>query len=464
MASLLLRNAAIHGAGAGLADIRVSGEAVTEVGTALDRQPGEECLDCGGGAVLPGLTDHHLHLLAMAAARTSVRCGPPAVTSRAGLTAALTAAVPDEQGWVRGTGYVESVAGDLDASAIDGLRADCPVRIQHRSGALWMLNTAALVAIGAAAPGEPGEPVGPGAGRLWRADDWLRDRLPARPMPSLAAIGRELLGYGITAVTDATPDLAAAAVAAISDAVRDGDLPPRVQLLGVPLGTVVPDTPGLTVGPYKIVLADSGLPTYAELAEAVAAAHGAGRPVAVHCVTREALILLIAVLRDIGSRPGDRIEHAALVPRELIPGLVSLRLRVVTQPGFLPDRGDDFLRDLPAEDHPDLYRCASLLRSGVPVALSSDAPYGPLNPWDDITAATTRRTASGRVAGPAERITYTEALDACLTPPEDPGGRPARIRPGLRTSLLVLHGPLASPPSADRVRAVLAGGRLTMAG
>jgi predicted amidohydrolase YtcJ len=461
MASLLLRNATIHGAGTVAVDIRVSGDVVTEVGTALGPQPDEQCLDCGGGAVLPGLTDHHLHLLAMAAARTSVRCGPPAVTSRASLAAALTAAVPDEQGWIRGTGYIESVAGDLDAATIDGLRADCPIRIQHRSGALWMLNTAALVAIGAVAPDES---AGRGAGRLWRADDWLRDRLPPRTMPSLAVVGRELLGFGITAVTDATPDLAPAAVAAISDAVRDGNLPPRVHLLGVPVGEAVPDTPGLTIGPYKIVLADSGLLTYTELAEVVAAAHGTGRPVAVHCVTREALILLIAVLRDIGTLPGDRIEHAALVPSELITELVSLRLRVVTQPGFLPDRGDDFLRDLPAADHPDLYRCASLLRSGVPLALSSDAPHGPLNPWHDITAATTRRTASGQVAGPAERITYTEALDACLTPPEDPGGQPVRIRPGLRTGLLVLHGPLAGLPDAAPLRAVLTRGRLTMAG
>lgn len=470
MASLLLRNATIQGACPGVVDIRVSGETVAEVGTALGRRPGEECLDCGGGVVLPGLTDHHLHLLAMAAARTSVRCGPPAVTSWTDLAGALAAAVPDEQGWIRGTGYTESVAGDLDATALDRLRADRPAYVQHRSGALWMLNTAALTAIGLSAgvgghashPGIERDHAGRPTGRFWRADDWVRERLPRRPFPDLAPVGRELAGYGITAVTDATPDLAPAVMAAISDAVRDGDLPPRVQLLGVPLGTTIPGTPGLTVGPYKIVLADSGLPAYPELAELVAAAHGTSRPVAVHCVTREALILLIAVLRDVGTLPGDRIEHAALVPSELIPELASLGLRVVTQPGFLPDRGDDFLRDLPADDHQDLYRCASLLRAGVRVALSSDAPYGPTSPWDIIAAATTRETASGRVAGAAERISAAEALDACLTAPEDPGGRPARIRPGVAATLLVLHGPLASLPSGTPPRAVLSRGRLIM--
>jgi predicted amidohydrolase YtcJ len=86
---------------------RVSGGTVTDVGTALGKQSGDDFLDCGG-TVLPGLTDHHLHLLSMAAARTSVRCGPPAVTSRVGLAATLAAAAPDENGWIRGTGYVKA--------------------------------------------------------------------------------------------------------------------------------------------------------------------------------------------------------------------------------------------------------------------------------------------------------------------------------------------------------------------
>ena len=159
MASLLLRNATLYGPGAaGTVDIRVSDGTVTELAAALAGQPGEECIDCEGGLVLPGLTDHHLHLYAMAAARTSVRCGPPAVTSRADLAAALNAATQDEHGWIRGAGYIESVAGDLGAAALDALRADLPVRIQHRSGALWMLNTAALVAIGLLPPGEQGHP------------------------------------------------------------------------------------------------------------------------------------------------------------------------------------------------------------------------------------------------------------------------------------------------------------------
>jgi predicted amidohydrolase YtcJ len=418
--------------------------------------------------VLPGLCDHHLHLHALAAWRESVRCGPPEVTDLAGLAAALAAAAPDARGWIRGVGYTEPVAGELDAVALDRLRADRPVRIQHRSGALWMLNTAALASIGALEPGtEPGVEQGADGrptGRLWRADAWLRSRLPGSGPPGLAPVGAVLLRHGITAVTDATPDLDAAAITAISDAMARGDLPQRVQLLGAslgaPLGAALPGgAKGPAAGPYKIVLADSGLPPYDELAGRIRAVHAAGRPVAVHCVTREALVLLLAAFGEVGPRPGDRIEHAALVPAELVPELARLGLRVVTQPGFLPHRGDDFLRDLPAADRPDLYRCATLRQAGIPVALSSDAPYGPLDPWAVIAAAVGRRTASGRVAGPAERITFRAALGAYLAPPGDPGGAPRRVRPGMTADLVVLHTPLADVPGQpEPVKTVLVGG------
>ncbi|MCW2936940.1 MAG: amidohydrolase [Actinomycetia bacterium] len=464
MSGLLLRDAELGGSRR--ADVRVRDGIVARVAPSLERLPGEEVLDCGGAAVIPGLCDHHLHLHAMAAARSSVRCGPPDVRTAGELTETLRAAVPDENGWIRGTGYFESVAGDLDAIALDAMRPDVPVRVQHRSGALWVLNSAALAAVGAAGGTEPHPGIerdadGRATGRLWRADDWLRDRLGSRTLPSLAAVGADLLGYGITAVTDATPDLDAAAITSISDAMLRRELPPRVHLLGVPLGASIPRTQGLTVGPYKIVLADSGMLTYPELAGRITAAHEAGRAVAVHCVTLEALVLLLAALQDVGTRQGDRIEHGGIVPENVIDDLAHLGVRVVTQPGFLADRGDDFLRDLPAGEHADLYRCGSLLRAGVRVALSSDAPYGPPDPWAVLAAAVSRRTASGRVAGPAERVAYGDALAAYLGPPDDPGGPPCRVAVGSPADLVVFRVPFAALPGCPTpVRAVLTARRL----
>ncbi|MBE1535549.1 amidohydrolase family protein [Actinomadura algeriensis] len=441
---LLLRDAEVDGRAR--ADVRVEDGRVTEIEAGLARRSGERVVECGGGALLRGLCDHHLHLHAMAADERSVRCGPPHVTTRDGLAAALRGAAADEHGWIRGTGYAEGVAGHLDAAGLDGLRGDRPVRLQHRSGALWTLNSAAVRAAGLAAGDHPGierDATGAPTGRLWRADGWLRERLPPAPPADLAGIGRRLLRMGVTAVTDATPDLDGTALASIGAAVRDGALPQRVHLLGVPLeGPPEPPHRRITTGPYKIVLADSGLPALDDLVARIRRAHAAKRAVAVHCVTREALFLLLAAFDETGARPGDRIEHAALVPPESAAVLAARGLRVVTQPGFIADRGDDYLRDVPAEDRPDLYRCARLAAAGVPVGLSSDAPYGPVDPWAVMDAAVRRRTRSGAVLGADEALAPAAALRAYLAPPGDPGGPPRRVRMGAPADLVLLHAPL----------------------
>ncbi len=444
-------------------DVRVVGERIAELGVGLPVADGEQVLDADGGALLPGLHDAHVHLLALAAVRRSVLCGPPDVRDRAGLAAALAGASPDAAGWVRGVGYVESVAGDLDRELLDELHRDRPVRVQHRSGALWVVNTAGAVRLGLDRSDHPGvdrSPDGTPTGRLWRADDWLRSRLPTPSPPVLAPLGHQLAGMGITSVCDATPDLDDAAVRALATAAASGALPQRLELLGAPLGADL--RAGLRAGPYKIVIADSALPALDELVERVRQAHDAGRAVAFHCVTREALVLLLAALETTGGRPGDRVEHAALVPAELIPELARRGLRVVTQPGFLAHRGDDYLRDVPIEEHGDLYRCRSLVDGGVRLALSSDAPYGPLDPWAVIAAAAERHTPSGAVAGAAERLPAARALDAYLSAPGDPGGPPRRVRPGALADLVLLDRPMAAQlaaPTSDTVRTVLVGGR-----
>lgn len=463
MVDLVIRNAEVEGVPG--VDVAISKSRITAVGPNL-LVPAPEVIDASGGALIPGLHDHHLHLHAMAADAASVRCGPPDVHDAAALTAALGAAPGDSNGWVRGVGYVETVAGNLDAGTLDRLHAMRPIRIQHRSGALWVLNSAAVVAARldeATHPGIERAPDGRPTGRVWRADAWLRDRLPPSRPPRLDSIGAALTRFGVTGVTDATPDLAPESLAAIADAVSGGDLPQRVSLLGARVCEPAVEDTRLTVGPYKIVLADSGLPDIDELAVRIRAVHEQRRAVAVHCVTREALLILLAVFNEIGAGPGDRIEHGALIPEETVDDLRGLGLRVVTQPGFIADRGDDYLHGVDKRDQPDLYRCRSLIDAGVPVALSSDAPYGPLDPWTVIAAAMSRRTSTGQVVGRNERITGTQALARYLTPADDPGGTPRRIRPGEHADAVLLHAPLAevlTAPAANAVRLTVIGGTI----
>ncbi|MDF3310044.1 amidohydrolase family protein [Rhodococcus sp. T2V] len=460
MTGLLLRGVELP---VGLRDVAVRDGQVAAIGVNLDAD-GAEVMDGCGGALLPGLHDHHLHLYAMAADADSVQCGPPRVRTPEDLARALDTAPGG--GWIRGVGYVETVAGMLDAASLDRLHARRPVRLQHRSGALWMLNSAACALAGLASAEHPGierDDSGRPTGRLWRADAWLRERLPATGPPPLDTVGTDLARFGITGVTDATPDLTTDSLAALLDAHITGALPQRLHLLGVPLQVEPVSSATVTTGPYKIVVADSALPDFDTLADTVRRAHTHGRPVAVHCVSREALLLLLAVFDEIGTLTGDRIEHGALVPVESIPELRRRGLCVVTQPGFLAHRGDDYLARVDPRDLPDLYRCRSLLNAGVPLALSSDAPYGPLDPWSVIAAATSRRAPTGHVVGPQETITATQALNRYLTPLDHPGVAPRTVRVGAPADLVLLDQPLIDTlvaPHSNSVRCTLIRGEI----
>ena len=434
-------------------DVRILGGVVAEVGTHLRPRPGEPVLAAGGGALLPGLQDHHLHLMALAAAQESLCCGPPVVTDRRGLMAALRAA--PGTGWLRGTSYHESVAGPLDRAALDALVPDRPVRVQHRSGALWMLNSPGLALLGLereTSPDVERDAAGRLTGRLWRWDSGLRRALGGT-LPDLPAAGRLLAGLGVTGVTDATPDLDEQTTTVL----RSGLVPQRLQLLGAP--------DHLACGaPRKLHLHDHDLPDFDRLVGWIDQAHGAGRPVAVHCVTRESLLLTLAALEQTGGAAGDRIEHAAVVPDGVAATLARQRLRVVTQPAFVSERGDHYRREVAPEDQPGLYPYASLLAAGVPVAPSSDAPFGDVDPWRAMAAAVSRQTPSGVVLGAHERVAARQVLRGYLSPLQDPGGPPRRVRPGVPADLCLLHVPLQEAlraPSRELVRLVLIAGQVS---
>ncbi|HEY6796613.1 MAG TPA: amidohydrolase family protein [Kineosporiaceae bacterium] len=429
---LVVRNASVEGAGP--TEVLVRGGVVVGVGehVAAASLAGARVVDAGGAAVLPGLHDHHCHLLAMAAAARSVPCGPPDTNTLEQLAAALRTARPID-GWIRGIGYHESVAGDLDRDLLDRLRPEVPVRIQHGGGSLWVMNSAALRWIGLDEVGA-GEPRGVerdadgrATGRLWRSDGWLRGQLGTPRPPDLAGVSAELASYGITGVTDATPDLDPDTIALL----RSGGIRQRLTLLGDPGSSA----------PHKVVVSDHALPSLDELADAIQRVRP--RAVAVHCVTRVALVLTAAALGVVGSVRGDRVEHVAVGPPEVLRLLAALQVTVVTQPSMPVLRGDRYLADVEADDREHLWPFASLLAAGIPVGCSSDAPYGHANPWFTIRAAATRTTAAGRGVAVAERVAAAEALRGFLTPALSPGGPVRRIEVGAPADLVVLDAPLA---------------------
>jgi predicted amidohydrolase YtcJ len=445
---VLIRDAEVQGR---RVDVRVRDARISAIARSLRREPDEEVVEGAGGALLPGLHDHHLHLLAMAAAADSVQLGPPAVRTRAAFAQALAqahqSAPPGAQ--IRGVGYHDSVAGPLDRDRLDSIVPDRPVRVQHRGGALWVLNSPALAAAKLDHETNPDverDATGRLTGRLWRWDA----RLVSPAAPDLRAVGERLARFGITGVTDATPDLEPQALALLAAAQATGALPQRTLLLGAPLGGHLPA--GLQVGPYKILLRDHDLPGIDDLTDRIAAAH----------VTRESLLLTLACLTAAGVLPGDRIEHGAVVPAELYPLLATEGLRVVTQPAFILSRGDDYLRDVDPEDRGCLYPYGSLLAADIKVAPSSDAPFGELDPWQVLATAADRRTASGQRVGPGESVASAVSLAGYLSPLLEPGGPPRQLLAGVQADLCLLSVPLAEAlrtPDASLVTLTMCGGK-----
>jgi predicted amidohydrolase YtcJ len=420
------------------ADIRV-GARIEEVDDGLAARPGEGVLDAGGGTVLPGLHDHHVHLRSAASALDSFFVGPPGVSTKAELAQMLSNATPGPDGWIRAVGYHESVAGDLDRTALDAVVPGIPVRIQHRSGALWILNSAALGRVGLAEHPD---------GRLRSADRGWSDALQRRET-DLAELSRRITATGVTGVTDATPDLGAEDIVSLLVAHRRGEFRPRPRFLS----------------PGKKILHDDRL-DLDSLTDWIAEQHGAGRPVALHCVTAAQLVVTIAALRVAGSHPLDRIEHAAVVPDENVTDLAGLAgsggLTVVTQPNFVAERGDQYLTDVPSAEHAELWRIASLLNAAVPVALSTDMPFGHGDPWTAMRAAVYRTTASGAVLNRDECVSPIMALTMFLGRPDQPG-RARTVETGQPGDLCVLSEPPATALAeldAGMVAATVIGGEL----
>ncbi|MFL6240218.1 MAG: amidohydrolase family protein [Actinomycetes bacterium] len=444
---LLFRGAEVDGR---RVDVRVDGTTVLGVSGRLDPLAGEDVIVADGGALLPGLHDHHLHLHSLAASRTSVDCS--GIVECDAFANALRTAAQEAQPerWLRAVGYHDDIAGALDRTTLDALVPDRPVRVQHRSGAQWSLNTRGLQLVGLDPTGD---------GRILRADEHMR--LAHDQPPDLAEIGRELASYGITGVTDATPGLDARAAGNIVRAVCDGALPQRVHLLGA--GLRDDGRPRVTAGPVKVLLPDHELPDIDVLSEAIRDAHDDDRGVAVHCVTREALVLTVIALQQCGAHPDDRIEHGAVVPKEMYGPMAALGVAVVTQPAFIRERGDTYLRDVTPDDIDLLYPYASLRGAGIRVAPSSDAPFGPLDPWQVIATATARTTATGSLVGADERVSVSDALNGYLSGPDDPGGEPRRVEAGAQADLCLLRTPLSRAlraPSRSLVALVIADGQI----
>lgn len=468
---MLIRNATLQDGTC--VDLHVDGTIVAQIGSNLSPS-NDAVIDAGGGALLPGLHDHHLHLTALAASLESLYCGPPDVSTAEELMQRLAqhAMIPGERShdWIRGIGYHESVAGQIDRWWLDRVVPSRPVRIQHRSGRLWIINSLGLEYLCSTDEATSGKALPRSAelatGRLFDADTWLRKRLGGHP-PSLRGVSSMLASHGVTGVTDASAGNALHEYEYFSSAAARGELLQRIVVMGSADLDMVSSTRYAQRGPTKIYLREADLPAIEQTIATIAHSHAAGRTVAVHCVTETEVVFAATAIAAAGSLPGDRLEHASICPPDVAPLLAAQDLTVVTQPNFIHERGDAYLEDVSGRERPWLYRGRGFLDAGIRLAAGTDAPLGNMNPWLAMQAAVDRRTLSGSVLGEDEILSPEQALALFTGDPLAPGGDGRRIAPGSTADFCMLDRPwsLARKNLAGtRVAATMRGGRLIWQG
>lgn len=438
----------------------------------------------GGGLVVPGLADAHLHVSDLTRWRGGLQLGS-ADSIDALLRTLREWADRRPDGPLAGRGVDPErlrerrwpTIRDLDTAV-----PDRPVVLYHASGHAAIVNSAAL----RRAVGAPDPPLaaGPTIGRF--PDGTPNGQLFEDALRLVAALGREaspvteegvaqtlreLAALGLTSIgpMSSTPEelgilraiavagrlplrLRAYALLAQLDELSPAELAPvgdGFSVVGVKTyldGAFGPRTAHL-IEPYADDPASRGIEIGddASLLPQLAAAAERGLSLALHAIGDGAMDRAARLLGEwVGRRPSIRIEHAALTPPSVLSRFGAARPTLVVQPGFL--WSDWWLRDRLGVDRSRwAYAFRTLADEGFPLAGSSDAPYDSPDPWRGIRAAVARRDPAGRSANPiaSESLPVEEALGLYTS-----GARAAlregdigTLEPGAPADFVLLDGP-----------------------
>ncbi|MCK1814993.1 amidohydrolase [Streptomyces sp. XM4011] len=154
------------------------------------------------------------------------------------------------------------------------------------------------------------------------------------------------------------------------------------------------------------------------IAAHVAACTEAGLQAGFHAIGDAALTSVTEGVRAAAEQVGltrvralrHRVEHAMLLTGEHVAAFAELALTASVQPAFDAAWGGEegmYAQRLGAERARTLNPYAALLRAGVPLALGSDAPVTPLDPWGTLRAAAFHRTPEHRVSVRAAFAAHT---------------------------------------------------------
>lgn len=430
--SLLLRGVRL-GPGEEPTDLLITDGTVTGVGEG--REGRARVVDLGGRWLLPGLWDEHVHFTQAALVRQRLDVSAAAT---AGQAAALVRARADAEPLPAGQplvgyGFRDGLWPDrLTSALLDEAGRGAPVVLVSADLHCLWLSTSAAVLLDVDGDGLLREDAAFAVSRrLDEVPDALLDAWVDQAAQAAAA-------RGVVGIVDLemawNPGTWARRVGAGTRSLRvDAGIYPghldRALAEGLHTGAAVAGGQGLiTAGPLKVLI-DGSLNTRtaccvepypdgsaAELTvapdELLALLRRAtrGRLVpAVHAIGDRAVSTALDVFEALGS--GGRIEHAQLVADADLPRFASLGVTASVQPEHaMDDRG---VADVHwAGRTRRAFPLRSLLDAGARLALGSDAPVSPLDPWRGMAAAVGRERDGLAPWHPEQRVSVADAIEA----------------------------------------------------
>jgi predicted amidohydrolase YtcJ len=477
----LLRGARL-GPSRPLEDVLIESGRVVTIGAVDDSGGVDDMYELGGRFVLPGLWDHHVHFDQWAQVSARVDLSNAESAAAAARVMAERCARPDTELTSPIVGYGFRAAlwpdephRDLLDQATGGLPV---VLISGDLHSAW-LNTAALARFG-----EQDHPTG-----------LLREEAAMRIIREVAVVAEDV---GDAWAADAARTAAARGVVGLVDMEQPWSLaawqrrmatgerslrvvssvwPDRLDeiiALGLHTGDVIEGTGGLlTVGPLKVIIdgslntrtaycheaypgsGDAGdrfglqLVSLPDLGSLMQRGSAAGLACAIHAIGDHANAIALQAFAETAAR--GSIEHAQLLDDDDVGRFAALGVVASVQPEHALDDRDVADRYWAGRTR-RAFPLRALLDAGAILALGSDAPVAPLDPWVTIAAAVHRSRDERARWHPEQEITLREALTASM-----PHGRSPVIRVRDPADLIVLDDdPFTATPARLRCMPVAA--------
>ena len=421
---------------------------------------GTQRIDARGLTVTPGFIDAHSHpLFAGEAVGVNVNLRRIGDVKRA--LAAKAAQTPPGH-WIRGVMYDDTKFEDarpLDRRDLDEAVPDHPVYVGHRGGHTGVVNSKAFELAGIT-----NRTPDPDDGRYFRENGELTGKVAEHARDVFFEVGtwpvidravrqqaaeiasRNMAAAGLTSTTDAYGTLND--LIAYQDARDAGELRFRLSFMPgggsevyaglktagvrsgfgdetIRIGAVKFSADGSASErtmymstPYEGT-DDHGILTMTQeqIDAAVDDAVAHGFRVGIHANGDLTIDMVLKayerVLRDRrGPNPRHRIEHCSLIDVGLLKRIKAAGVVPTPFYTYAHYHGNKWA-DYGAAKMERMFAHRSFLDAGIPVAPASDYTPGPYEPMMAIQSMVTRKDMQGRVWGPSQRISVTEAMRIC---------------------------------------------------